>query len=355
MLPIKKKQYLTEQTRKEFLAIKRIRPNRARIKGRMTDNVMPPEVIQKNPEAFFEGLTQKELALINLIVEFRRKYEVVNPTHHYISEQLDCTVQHVQNMINRLEACGIMTVVYRHYRSSLFRLSNWLKLPDVVDRVQQFIPGIRSLALAFLLLLPAASSLRALPEIFLLQQIKDQDMLFNINKSSLRKAYENPFSIQKISDESPEQHDFTYPKSRFLRHKEKNPLKRDSQSGMYNEHVYGGTGLYDRPTTQKELELMQKIRDRQRKVYGMDDSIKHDKEAQPRFNEKKVNYSSHVSFSPYKPYVHEERIAEDPVDACAKLSNWTNSPEYKQFVALFGQDVADKMCQSIVNKAIEER
>lgn len=81
--------------------------------------------------------------------------------------------------------------------------------------------------------------------------------------------------------------------------------------------------------------------------YYYDDDFEND--SQPKFNEKIME--QHKSM--YPAYRHQEKASEDPVEASEKLISWANSEQYKKFAALFGEEMAFKMCNKIVSQAIE--
>lgn len=140
----------------------------------------------------------------------------------------------------------------------------------------------------------------------------------------------------------------------------KKPLKRDSHSDNNKAGTYGGTGLYDRKTSQIEIDLLARSRAQAKRKYGMIDDRSatcFDDEAQPNYNVPRVSAARQQAYpvhSPNTPYVHKEREPEDPVTASQRLIEWTQSEQFLKFEKLFGRDVALKMCNNIVTRAIEE-
>ena len=344
------KQKQKQETLRQILAIKKTKPNRKRVYGRMQRNVAPSLFIAKNIETVMESMSRLEIEFLKLMLSMRSQYTVVKPSHAWIAEQLDCSLTQVQNIIDRFESLGLLTAAYRHMRSSIFMFSTWLRFPDVVNRLQTYLPGIRVFALAFLhislLLSPAGNYVR---DGNLCQCIKEHDMYLNINKSALVEAYKTYGDSMGIGEKEEK--------------KETKNLKGEERQQKYKANTYGGTGLYDRKSSQYEQDLLKHVHDRQRRKYSM--QYQSDDEAQPRYDIRHDSapaaptYGSaprnvaYPQYSSYAPYVHKAPQYEDPIEASNRLIEWTKTEDFRKACALLGEEVALKMCNNIVSRAIE--
>jgi len=130
-------------------------------------------------------------------------------------------------------------------------------------------------------------------------------------------------------------------------YEENQNLKREDHKPENNKTTYGGTRLYDRKTSQKEVDLLAEIRERQRKINAeyleKKAMLNADKESQPRFDEPK----------PKQPIRVSSNATEDPIEVSSKFSAWMETEDYKRKVALFGSEVMFKMCGKVVHNLLE--
>ncbi len=145
--------------------------------------------------------------------------------------------------------------------------------------------------------------------------------------------------------------------------KEPKNLKGEERQQKYKASTYGGTGLYDRESSQYEQDMLKKIHDRQREKYTV--QYQSDDEAQPRYDIRHDSASAtqtygsasrnaaYPQYSSYTPYIHNETQHEDPVEASYRLIEWTKTEDFRKACALLGEEVALKMCNNIVSRAIE--
>jgi len=330
----------------------------------MTHNIVPCKFIAQNPEAMAESFSYLERRFFSLMLSLKSQYTIVKPSHQWIADELDCDITHVQNLVDRFEALGLITPIYRHMRSSIFVFSNWLRLPDVVNRLQAYIPGIKVFALALLnislLMCPKGNHVK---DVKLCQCIKDHYDDLKITRGALIEAYKDFYGVlrkrYKLERKAYEAEQEAKRKIKCAKKQEKN-LQREGCKLMNNAATYGGTNLYDRKTSQHEVDLLNAVRERQRKKYSVNSyNYEDDNDSQPQYNNpvapkvlenRKLKYPKE---SIYRPFVAQERKPEDPISGSEKLIAWTKSEDYKRFVALFGEEAALQMCNKIVSQAIE--
>ena len=329
-----KKQHLKQKHREEFLSIKRNKPNRDRINGRHIENIVPATLIVQHPEDFFDTLTPLELNFLNLMINFSAKYKIVMPSHKWIADRLDCDDIYVQKIIDRLEACGIITPIYRHRKTSLYRFTNWLRLPDIVDRIQPWLPGLRVFAMALLNINLLLSSVNRVPDVKYSALIEDRNRISFTNRRDLTEYYKKPFKMEKDLAKRMEHHQPPSPK-RTTASQTRNPQEPQRN----NPGEYGGTGLYDRKTSQSEIDLLAATQEKIRRKNKM----LADPEAQVRYNE-----------TPAAPQPRfASTVVEDPQEATKRLVDWTKTPQFEQFSRWMGREDALKMCRNIVDSAME--
>lgn len=151
--------------------------------------------------------------------------------------------------------------------------------------------------------------------------------------------------------------------SRTMEDKEPKNLKGEERQQKYKANTYGGTGLYDRNSTQQEQDTLKRIHERQRKKYAV--QYQQDDEAQPRYDIRHDSAPATPTYvaSPrntaypqntmYSPYVPSAPRYEDPIEASNRLIEWTKTEDFKKACSLLGEEVALKMCNNIVSRAIE--
>ena len=151
--------------------------------------------------------------------------------------------------------------------------------------------------------------------------------------------------------------------SRTMEDKEPKNLKGEERQQKHKANAYGGTGLYDRNSSQYEQDLLRQIHDRQRRKYSV--QYPSDDEAQPRYDIRRDSdiaaptygaahrNAAYPQYSSYAPYKHKEVQSEDPIEASNRLIEWTKTEDFRKACAILGEEVALKMCNNIVSRAIE--
>ena len=269
--------------------------------------------------------------MINQCLYYKDNYYESEET---IAKRLGVSSKTVYRAIKKARALGIISRRRRFNMSNIYAINPELRDPKIVEELASILPALRGL-LCLAILIPLT---------MICQASSNRDLLDSVQ------LYKKKEILRLIS---------VVQKETQYEEIKKKTLQREARYMDNNPHAYGGTKLYDRKTSQIELDLLARAREKARKKYGM----QIDNEAQPRYNDVSPRKSTvsesrkqaYNAESPYAPYVPVDRPAEDPIKASERLINWTQDKEkFNKFVALVGEEVALNMCNKIVTNALEE-
>lgn len=292
--------------------------------------------------------TNSRLKAVNLVIGeclyFKDNYYQSEAT---IAKRLNIGASTVYRAIRDAYNLGLISKRRRFNNSNVYAINPELRNPQIIDELASILPALRGI-LCLIMLIPLVALCKPAPSISLL----DRDQLNKKNEILrtilvVHRCTKNEETYGSLAGTRPQ--------------RDQKSLKGDSRSMENKAHTYGGTNLYDRKTSQYEIDLLARARSDSKKKYGM----QIDDEAQPRYNEEVPSVQSkpipegrkkaYNANTPYAPYEHKCRPAEDPVAASERLINWTQDPErYNKFVAIVGEEVARKMCNKIVSNALQE-
>lgn len=256
----------------------------------------------------------------------------------------------------------MLDVVYRRRRfnnSNIYKINPALRKPEIIEMLAAVLPALRGL-LCLSILIPITVLCKPYPtrayqengQLYYKNEYLINSSSCSLSKDIVRRGGTKT-GITSLGEVLGSMLGTKPRKMQMSEYEEQKNLKREYRQPENNQKTYGGTGIYDRKTSQTEIDLLSKIRERQKRKYSMD-SIEVDNEAQPRFNEmpaeRKYKYHENTMYSPYQ---HKEYILENPEEASQKLLAWTKSVEFEKFCALYGREEALKMCRNIVNNALE--
>jgi hypothetical protein len=82
------------------------------------------------------------LAVIDLLVRFKRRYRWIEPSQDYIARAVGCTREWINKVLKYLSSLGVITSFYRHRRSSLYAVTDFLEQPHIRTKLQHLIPAL---------------------------------------------------------------------------------------------------------------------------------------------------------------------------------------------------------------------
>jgi len=270
-----------------------------------------------------------------------------------IANRLGVSERTVSKAIKLARSLGIIHRRRRFNNSNTYKLNSQLHKPEIITMLAAVLPAIRGI-LCLSILIPIATLCKPYP----IRDLQEKCRLYYKNEILINSSsYSSSRDIVRRGEIKTGATSLgqvlgsllgTKPrKMQMSEYEENQNLKREDHKPENKAATYGGTGLYDRKTSQKEVDLLARVRERQRKINAeyveKKAMLSADKESQPRFDEPKPRPAIQVS----------REATEDPIEVSRKFSEWMASEDYKRKVALFGEEVMFKMCGKVVHNLLE--
>jgi hypothetical protein len=97
-----------------------------------------------NAEQTISSFSPRYLIIFNIVVRYCQAYKVVWVSQEKIAQEAGTVREVVNRACKFFEKKGLITMNYRHMRTSLYHLSPYFKLPDVRHRLKDLVPSLRS-------------------------------------------------------------------------------------------------------------------------------------------------------------------------------------------------------------------
>ena len=143
----------------------------------LEESPQPTQEVQDNPEMVLASLSQKELDVLNCIIEGKNKYVVYYASQTLIGLAVGTDRSEANRTIRKLERAGFIASNYRHMKTCLYKVSEFFYNPHIRSKLVHLLPALRLLPIIF-----SGSLLLAMNQCYLFERTQSNIKLVRNNK-----------------------------------------------------------------------------------------------------------------------------------------------------------------------------